>query len=63
LYNSNILAMSRKYKFYHPDGLNFIPFAVQGWVDIFTRNEYKDILVGKQGQSELRRITKKFTNK
>jgi len=55
--------MSRKYKFYHPDGLNFIPFAVQGWVDIFTRNEYKDILVGKQGQSELRRITKKFTNK
>lgn len=37
--------MSRKYKFHNPDGLYFITFAVQGWVDVFTRNEYKDILV------------------
>ena len=37
--------MSRKYRFHNPDGLYFITFAVQGWVDVFTRNEYKDILV------------------
>ena len=37
--------MSRKYKFHNPDGLYFITFAVQGWVDVFTRNAYKDILV------------------
>ncbi len=40
--------MSRKYKFHNPDGVSF---AVQGWVDaclprqVFTRNEYKNILV------------------
>jgi REP element-mobilizing transposase RayT len=37
--------MSRKYKFHKPDGLYFISFAVQGWVDVFTRNAYKNILV------------------
>ena len=37
--------MSRKYKFHNPDGAYFISFAVQGWVDVFTRNIYKDILV------------------
>ena len=35
--------MSRKYKFHNPDGVYFITSAVQGWVDVFTRNEYKDI--------------------
>ncbi len=37
--------MSRRYKFHNPDGLYFISFAVKDWVDVFTRNEYKDILV------------------
>ncbi len=37
--------MSRKYKFHNPEGVYFISFAVQGWVDVFTRNEYKNILV------------------
>jgi len=37
--------MSRKYKFHNPEGVYFVSFAVQGWVDVFTRNEYKDILV------------------
>ncbi|MCF8370398.1 MAG: transposase [Bacteroidales bacterium] len=37
--------MSRKYKFHNPEGAYFVSFAVQGWVDVFTRNEYKDILV------------------
>ena len=41
----NIQSMSRKYKFHNPDGVYFITFAVQGWVDVFTRNEYKNILV------------------
>jgi REP element-mobilizing transposase RayT len=37
--------MSRKYKFLNPDGVYFITFAIQGWVDVFTRNEYKNILI------------------
>lgn len=37
--------MSRKYKFNNPDGVYFVSFAVQGWVDVFTRNEYKNILI------------------
>ncbi len=37
--------MSRNYKFHNPDGLYFVSFAVVEWLDIFTRNEYKDILL------------------
>lgn len=37
--------MSRKYKFHNPEGVYFVSFAVQDWVDVFTRNEYKNILV------------------
>jgi putative transposase len=37
--------MSIKYKFSNPEGLYFVTFAVVGWIDIFTRREYKDILL------------------
>ena len=37
--------MSRKYKFHNPEGVYFVSFAVEGWVDVFTRNEYKNILI------------------
>ena len=37
--------MSRNYKFYNPDGLYFVSFAVVNWLDVFTRNEYKNILL------------------
>jgi len=37
--------MSRTYKFENPDGVYFITFATVGWVDVFTRREYKDILI------------------
>ena len=37
--------MSRKYKFHNPEGVYFVSFAVQGWVDVFTRNEYKEIVL------------------
>jgi REP element-mobilizing transposase RayT len=37
--------MSRKYKFKNPEGVYFVSFAVQGWVDALTRSEYKDILI------------------
>jgi len=37
--------VSRKYKFHNPDGIYFISFAVQNWVDVFTLNEYKIILL------------------
>ena len=37
--------MSRKYKFSDPDGLYFISFATIGWIDVFTRRDYRDIVV------------------
>jgi len=37
--------MSRNYKFHNPDGVYFVSFAVIEWLDVFTRNDYKDIVV------------------
>jgi putative transposase len=37
--------MSRAYKFHEKDGLYFITFATIGWIDVFTRRVYKDILL------------------
>ncbi|HYQ55805.1 MAG TPA: transposase [Draconibacterium sp.] len=45
LKNNISKTMSRKYKFHNPEGVYFVSFAVQGWLDVFTRNEYKNILV------------------
>ncbi|MFV8351758.1 hypothetical protein [Flavobacterium sp. XS2P14] len=36
------VSMSRNYKFHNPEGLYVISFAVVRWLDVFTRNEYKD---------------------
>ncbi|MBD0374831.1 MAG: transposase, partial [Flavisolibacter sp.] len=35
--------MSRNYKFLNREGLYFISFATVGWMDVFTRKEYKDL--------------------
>jgi len=37
--------MSRNYKFHNPEGVYFVSFAVVDWLDVFTRNEYKDIII------------------
>lgn len=37
--------MSRKYKFHNESGVYFVTFATQKWADVFTRNEYKGILI------------------
>ena len=37
--------MSRNYKFHNPDGVYFVSFAVIEWLDVFTRNDYKNIVV------------------
>ena len=37
--------MSLKYKFRDQEKLYFVSFAVVYWIDIFTRNEYKDIFL------------------
>ena len=36
--------MSEKYKV-HSDGLYFVSFSVVGWIDVFTRREYQEILI------------------
>lgn len=37
--------MSTRYKFADPDGLYFVTFSVIGWIDVVTRNVYKDLLL------------------
>ena len=37
--------MSRNYKFHNPDGVYFVSFAVVEWLDVFTRTEYKNVLI------------------
>ena len=37
--------MSSKYKFCDPEKLFFVSFAVIGWIDLFIRNEYKNIML------------------
>ena len=37
--------MSNSYKFKNPERLYFISFATIGWIDVFTRNIYRDIVV------------------
>jgi len=37
--------LSTKYKINDPDGIYFITFATVEWIDVFTRKDYKDILV------------------
>ena len=37
--------MSNKYKFNDPDALYFVTFATVGWIDVFTRKVYKDLLL------------------
>ena len=37
--------MSRNHKFHNPMGLYFVSFAVVSWLDVFTRNECKDLVL------------------
>lgn len=37
--------MSRKFRFDDPDGIYFLSISTVFWIDIFTRREYKDILI------------------
>ena len=37
--------MSRNYKFHNPEGLYFVSFAVVEWLNVFTWNLYKDIVI------------------
>ena len=37
--------MSNKYKFLNPQGIYFVTFTVINWIDLFIRNEYRDIML------------------
>ncbi len=37
--------MSSKYKFHNPDGTYFVTFSVVKWVDVFTRDIYREIIL------------------
>ncbi len=37
--------MSGKYKFYNPQGIYFVTTTVVSWIDLFTRPDYKHIVI------------------
>jgi len=37
--------MSEKYKFNNPEGIYFVTSTVVHWIDLFTRKEFKHILI------------------
>ncbi len=37
--------MSSNYRFHDPEGMYFVTFATVRWVDVFTRQDYRDIVV------------------
>jgi REP element-mobilizing transposase RayT len=37
--------MSRKWRIHNEEAVFFMSFAVVGWVDVFTRKEYRDIFI------------------
>ena len=37
--------MRTEYKFRNPEGRYFVTYSVVGWIDVFTRNSYKEILL------------------
>ena len=37
--------MSNKYKIRDQHGLNFLTLTVVGWIDIFSRKKYRDIII------------------
>ncbi len=39
--------MSSKYKFINADGIYFVTVTVLDWVDVFTRDAYRNILMDK----------------
>src|SRR6185503_2332410 len=45
--------MSSKYKFHDQDKLYFVSFAVVNWIDLFIRNEYKDIMIASWNHCQL----------
>ena len=57
--------MSRNYKFHNPEGAYFVSFAVVvsiaiGRIDVFTRNEYKDILLESLSYSQQNKAIEVF---
>ena len=36
--------MSRKYRFGDKDHLHFVTYGTVGWIDLFTRTDYKSII-------------------
>ncbi|NJN28641.1 MAG: transposase [Cyclobacteriaceae bacterium] len=37
--------MSEKYKFHDPEGIYFVTLTIVGWIDLFTRPDYKYMIV------------------
>jgi len=42
--NNNFIVMSVKYKFWNANAVYFVTFSVIDWIDVFTRNTYREIL-------------------
>ncbi len=49
--------MSKKYKFSPNDKLHFVTFTVTNWIDLFIRNEYREIITDSIQFCEKRKIS------
>ncbi|MEZ5197504.1 MAG: hypothetical protein R2764_14245 [Bacteroidales bacterium] len=48
--------MSLKHKFKNPEGMYFVTFAVVGWVDVFTRDVYREIFADSLNWSKRNKV-------
>ena len=47
-YKIEVMGREDGYKIRNKAGIHFITFAVVEWIDVFTRNEYKNILIDEE---------------
>ena len=50
------------YKIFDQGGLYYVSFAVVAWVDVFTRKEYRGIIIKSLRHSSLRRYYLSFAS-
>lgn len=47
--------MSTGYKMHEKDGAHFLTFQIVGWVDLFSRRDYRDVVTEQRKFSTLGR--------
>ena len=51
-----ITRMSRKYKFYNPEGVYFVSFAMAFWIDVFIKEVYFEKVIFAENHNHINGI-------